>query len=238
MNEKEDMKQSSTLEDLLPEDLSLPRRTSLGEQAAETLRELILLEKLAPGMILSESQLTKLLGISRTPLREAIRILEMDGLIEYTTTRRPRVADPTLEELEEYLTVLGTLEALAGELACSHASDVELQRIVNLNHQLDREAGVEDALTYFQTDMNFHQAIVCAAHNKALLEIHKQCNARLWRARFIASRQPISLKIQAQNHKAIADALFARNSQFASGSKRTHEVVFGKFSAGVKNAHF
>ena len=99
--------------------ITVKTRKSLGEETADTLRELILLEKLAPGTSIPERDLAELLGISRTPMREAMRLLETEGLIEYTTTRRPYVANPTFDDICEYLTVISCLEALAGELACT-----------------------------------------------------------------------------------------------------------------------
>ncbi len=77
-----------------------PRRT-LADEAADALRELILLEKLKPGIPVPERDLASVLGISRTPLREALKILEHEGLVEYSSTRRPFVANPSLLELAD-----------------------------------------------------------------------------------------------------------------------------------------
>ncbi|MGA0251463.1 MAG: GntR family transcriptional regulator, partial [bacterium] len=85
-------------------------RKSLAEEAAEALRELILLEKLKPGIPIPERDLASVLGISRTPLREALKILEHEGLIEYSSTRRPFVANPSLLELADLIKVIGALE--------------------------------------------------------------------------------------------------------------------------------
>ena len=109
-----------------------PRR-SLASEAADTLREFILLGKLAPGVPVPERDLSEAFGISRTPLKEALRILETEGLIVYGPTRRPRVADPSLDEINDWLRVQGALEALAGELACELATDAQLAEIESLN---------------------------------------------------------------------------------------------------------
>ena len=85
-----------------------------------------MLGKLAPGMPVRERDLAEAFGISRTPLKEALRILEGEGLIAYGPTRRPSVADPSLDEINDWLRVQGALEALAGELAFAHASDADL----------------------------------------------------------------------------------------------------------------
>ena len=110
------------LKDVLNAQGGLLRSPSLAEDAAQTLRKMILLEKLPPGTALPERDLSQALGISRTPLREAIRLLAGEGLVQYTAARRPFVADPSLEEINDCLRIQGALEALAGELACTQAS--------------------------------------------------------------------------------------------------------------------
>ena len=94
--------------------VELKPRQSLASEAADNLREFILLGRLAPGMPVRERDLAEAFGISRTPLKEALRILEAEGLIVYGPTRRPRVADPSLAEINDWLRVQGALEALAG----------------------------------------------------------------------------------------------------------------------------
>ena len=112
------------------------------------MRELILLEKLAPGTSIPERDLAELLGISRTPMREAMRLLETEGLIEYTATRRPYVANPTIDDICQYLTVIGSLEALGGELACTVATDKQLHHIKLLNDKMQPETNTEAALNF------------------------------------------------------------------------------------------
>ena len=119
------MAKQNALTSLLNEgEIKPSQRRSLSAETADKLRELILLEKLPPGMHIPERDLAEVLGISRTPMREALRILESEGLVDHTPTRRSRVANPSPEELAQSMKVLGTLEALGGELACTHASEV------------------------------------------------------------------------------------------------------------------
>ena len=96
---------------------ALKKTSNLADKSADLLRGMILLEKFPPGMPLPERDISTALGISRTPLREAIRLLEREGLIEYSASRRPRVANPSIDEIADYLRVQGALEGLAGELA-------------------------------------------------------------------------------------------------------------------------
>ena len=109
------------------EKLQLQQRKSLGEDTTKSSRELILLEKLPAGLPLSERYLVNALLISRTSNHEAMQVLKTEGLINYTLTRRSHVADLKLEELAQYLAVIGISEVL-GELACPNARDKVLNK--------------------------------------------------------------------------------------------------------------
>lgn len=201
---------------------AIPPRRSLAEEAANTLREFILLGKLAPGMAVPERDLAEALGISRTPLKEALRILENEGLVVYGRTRRPRVADPTLEELAQNLAVLGVLEALAGELACANATDDEIARVTELCNRMSGAPIGTDPLEFFKWDMEFHKTIIRSARNAPLLESHNLFNARLWRARFISSKLRTGRDSTLGQHEDIVDALQKRDAAATAGHLRRH----------------
>lgn len=204
-------------------DLALERpRATLAEIAADKLREFILLEKLRPGAPVPERDISAALGISRTPLRGALTMLEQEGLVRYSATRRPHVADPSLQEISQYLVVMGTLEALAGELACDAASDEQIYEIVAMEQSLADRSGKVEALEFFRGDMQMHTAIVKAAGNPALMATHQQYNARLWRARFVSSRRSSGREQTIAEHKAIVEGLSSRNASATAASLRTH----------------
>lgn len=205
-----------SLKDILDEDIATERPRSLAEQSADKLRELILLEKLPPGLPINERDLSEILGVSRTPVRDAIRLLEVEGLVDYSETRRPRIADPSMETLSHWLLVQGALEGLAGEQACVHASAQELENIAALQAEMVTLAESDDRLRLFDLDMQFHRAIVAAAHNAPLVETHKLYNSRLWRARFVSSQRQANQDQQMQKHQGIVDALLARDGKAAS----------------------
>lgn len=200
-------------------------RQSLAERAADTLREFILLGKLAPGVAVPERELAEALKISRTPLKEALRILENEGLITYGSTRRPRVADPSLEELAQNLVVLGALEALAGELACTHATDTEIAEAAKLESCMRLAEESTEPLDFFNWDMEFHRTIVRAARNAPLLESHNRYNARLWRARFISSRTRTARDRTLGQHEDILAALQDRDGSRCAKHMRRHLEV-------------
>ncbi|MFK7995263.1 MAG: GntR family transcriptional regulator [Granulosicoccus sp.] len=200
-------------------------RKSLAEHIADELRDLVLLEKLAPGAPIPERETADALGVSRTPLRESLRILASEGLIEIAPNRPPRVANPSLDELKGLLQVQGSLEALAGELACDIATDAQLTEISRLADEMVEVSDQCDPLEFFQKDMKFHESIVAASQNHALIDTHKTYNSRLWRARFISSRRRVNRTGTLDQHHEIVEALLARQRRKCAKALRAHLEV-------------
>lgn len=219
----ENVAQMSELRNLLEsESSSLRARKSLAGEAASALRSLILLEQLPPGAAIPERDLAGVLGISRTPMREALRQLEIEGLVEFTNTRRARVANPSLDELAHYLVVLGALEALAGEGACDNATNDDIAVVNELNTRMRESSDNAEPLDFFNVDMDFHRAIVLASRNPPLIETHRQYNARLWRARFISSQRRLNRVGTLDQHDNITLAITARDRQACAHALRGH----------------
>ena len=217
------MTKTRTLTSLVAEgDIKPNQRRSLSAETADKLRELILLEKLPPGMHIPERDLAEALGISRTPMREALRILEAEGLVDHTPTRRSRVANPSVEELSQSMQVLGMLEALGGELAATHATDSQLQAISALNKRMHDASGDGSPVEFFKMDMDFHTSIIASSGNAPLIETHSKYNAKLWRARFLSSRNMVGRATTLQQHQDITDALLAREPATAAAAMRRH----------------
>lgn len=224
------------IKNLIDKEGGVARSPSLSEDAASTLREMILLEKLPAGMALPERDLAEALGVSRTPMREAIRLLVNEGLVSYTPSRRPYVANPALDEINDCLRVQGALEALAGEWACELASDNEIAQIAVINQSIEDAdtSTAEGRLEAFRRDMQFHDAIVAASKNKALAETHARYNARLWRVRFLSSQRQQGREDTRREHLAIVDALKARNPVATTKALKTHlRTAEGNIAAAV-----
>ena len=221
-------------------------RKSLAERIADELRDLVLLEKLNPGASIPERETAEALGVSRTPLRESLRILASEGLVEIEPNRPPRVANPSLDEIKNLLQVQGALEGLAGALACENATDAEVARIRQVETMM-RESSTSnqnaDNLAFFQLDMQFHEAIVAASGNAALRDTHRNYNSRLWRARFISSRLQVNRAGTLSQHTDIVEALEARNANACSDALEKHLAtgyhnisnVFVSYQSGVNN---
>ena len=197
-------------------------RPTLAEQAADTLRRLILLDELQPGAAIPERETAEALGVSRTPLREALRILANEGLVEIEKLRAPRVANPSLEALKQLFDVQGALEALAGELVAANASDDDLAIIAEAAAAAEARSGLGDEFAFFERDMAFHAAIVHATGNDPLIDTHTTYNRRLWRARFISSRRRVNRERTLAEHQAIVEALQSHNRAKAAAALRRH----------------
>ena len=197
-------------------------RQRLADQIAGVLREQMLTGTLNPGNPIHERETAEALGVSRTPLREAILILEAEGLVETSPARSPIVADPSLDELTDLLVVLAHLEALAGELACTKASDEDLAEIRKFYQWMVDHNDGPDTVAYFKTDMAFHRAIVEATGNQPLIKTHQQYNARLWRARYMSSRSRMGRIETMRDHGDIIAALEARDGARTASVLRRH----------------
>ena len=148
--------------------------------------------------------------------------MKTKGLIVYGPTRRPRVADPSLEELAQNLAVLGALEALSGELACANATNDELEKVARLEENMRLADEDADALEFFGWDMEFHTTIVASARNAPLMKTHRAYNARLWRARFISSNSRTARDRTLTQHRDILAALENRNGRACARCMRGH----------------
>ena len=230
-----DIKVATTANNLLA--IPTLSRQRLGDQIADVLRKQILLGEMAPGSNIPERETAMALGVSRTPLREALVILEGEGLINMAPARSPIVANPTPDDLIQLLLVQSALEALAGECACEKITADELAAIEEMHQNMLATAEDADSIDFFTNDMAFHEAIVAASKNEPLIKTHRQYNSRLWRARFMSSRRRVKKRsLTLGEHGAIVEGLRARDKENTSHALEEHlrtaikniSIVFGE----------
>lgn len=195
---------------------------TLAEQIANQLRRDILRGKLPPGASVKERDNAADLGVSRTPMREAIRILSKEGLIELRPSRSPIVARSSFKEVSDQAEVLISLEKLSAELACKHATDADLKKLAGIVTHMAEHFDTTDPLDMFEIDMSFHTAIAQASHNAALADTHRTFLQRLWRARYLAAVQRRNRERLVSEHTRILDALRARDPEAARASIDNH----------------
>jgi GntR family transcriptional regulator, rspAB operon transcriptional repressor len=184
---------------------------NLAGEIATQLRRDILRGKLPPDSPVKERDNAAELGVSRTPMREAIRILAQEGLLILRPSRSPIVARPTLKELSDQIAVMLVLEKLSAELACVNATDADFAELRAINQRISEVYDQADPLDLFEIDMAFHMAIAKASQNQSLQETHGAFLARLWRARFLAASQRRNRARVVGHHTDILDALEARD---------------------------
>jgi len=186
-------------------------RRPLHEETADRLRDLIVQGRLVAGHRLNERLLTAQLGVSRTPLREAFKVLATEGLIELLPNRGAIVSQMDPVRLAETLAVMGTLEALAGELACLNATEAQINEIRALHFEMLAHHARGDLAGYFKFNQAIHLKIVKYSGNAVLYNVYRQMNANVRRARYMANLSKERWDAAVQEHDAILAALGARD---------------------------
>lgn len=186
-------------------------RRPLHEEATDRLRDLIVQGTLAPGSRLNERLLTAQLGVSRTPLREAFKVLATEGLVELLPNRGAIVSAIDSARVAETLAVMGALEALAGELACACATDGQINEIRSLHHEMLANHARGDLAGYFKFNQAIHLKIVKYSGNAVLFHTYRQLNANVRRARYMANLSQERWDAAVREHSEILEALGSRD---------------------------
>jgi DNA-binding GntR family transcriptional regulator len=192
------------------EPTSISRRP-LHEEAADRLRDLIIQGRLVAGARLNERLLTAQLGVSRTPLREAFKVLATEGLVELLPNRGAIVSQMDPVRLSESLAVMGALEALAGELACANATEAQFNEIRALHYEMLAYHARGDLAGYFKFNQAIHLKLVKYSGNTTLYNVYRQMNANVRRARYMANLSKERWDAAVREHDEILAALGARD---------------------------
>ena len=208
----------------------------LAQQVAARIRDMIIQDQLTPGEWIREQALADKLNVSRTPLREALKMLELEGLIRLLPNRGAVVTELTVEEVKEKLEVLAVLEALAGRLACQNATDSELAEIRALHYEMLAWFSRQNRLEYFKLNQRIHLAIVAASGNRTLVATHARINAQLYRVRFQSNLQNQLWGTAVDEHEEMLAALEARDSEAMAMCMLNHlGQTFFKFSKNLES---
>ncbi len=195
---------------------------SLHDAVAATLREQIFDGTLAPGSFLDEAALCERLSISRTPLREALKVLTAEGLLRHEPRRGCFVNEVTERDLDEIFPVIALLEGRCAYEAARNASDAELQELDALHERLVRHAKARRINDYYATNHIIHEAIIKLADNRWLAQVIGDLRKILKLARLQQLHAPGRLDQSLSEHLAVFAALKARDSEGADAAMRTH----------------
>ena len=195
---------------------------SLHEEVASQLRERIFAGELAPGSYLDEPALCGALGISRTPLREALKVLTAEGLLRHEPRRGCFVAQITERDLDEIFPVIALLEGRCAFEAARNASDAELAELQLLHERLERAANARRINDYYAINFAIHEAIIALADNRWLAQVIGDLRKILKLARLQQLHAPGRLAQSLSEHLAVFAALKARDAEGAEAAMRTH----------------
>jgi DNA-binding GntR family transcriptional regulator len=206
----------------------LPERGALHELARDRLRTLIVRGDLAPGVALQETQLSEELGISRTPLREALKLLAAEGLLELRSNRSAQIAPLRQNEIDEIFEVISAIEGIAAQLAASRITSQELKRLTQLQERMEVHHDNGKLEEYFRINQEIHGFIVACAKNGVLKSTHDTLLARAERARYFALSSRTRWDDSVREHRQILKALKARDAEAASRALTQHVLRTGR----------
>jgi len=201
--------------------IKLDNYKPLREMVFESLREAIIQGRLKPGERLMEIQLAEEMGVSRTPVREAIRKLELEGFVVMVPRKGAYVADISVKDIADVFEVRAALEGLAAGLAAERITTEELEE---LDRALTKtyEVSKHDLNAIVETDTNFHALIYRASRNERLVQIISNLADQIQRFRATSLAQPGRTKLAIEEHAKIVDAISDRNVELAQTLAREH----------------
>lgn len=202
--------------------MSKIQQRSLYLDVADRVRELIEQGDLAPGERISEKQLCERFGVSRTPLREALKVLASEGLVELLPNRGARVVRLTLKMVKDTYDLMGALEGLSGELACQNISDEGIRAIRALHDEMLRHYRERNLPDYFRVNQRIHEGILAASANEVLQETYSNLSQRVKRVRYSKKMTDDFWRKAVQDHEHMILALEARDGRRLGQILRDH----------------
>jgi len=194
----------------------------LYEDVAERLRAQIFTHELAPGSWLDEQSLAQQFGISRTPMREAIKVLASEGLVTTKMNRGAYVTEVDRADLEQIFTVLSLLEGQAAKEAAIKATEEDLTNLDNIQHRLEKAAAYRDVELFFAMNVKFHDLIQEIAGNKWMNELIGDLRKVLKLQRRDSLSRAGRLQNSLIEHREILQAILKRDDAAAEGAMRIH----------------
>ena len=194
----------------------------LYEEVADQLRVRIFAHDLAPGAWIDEQSLAKEFGISRTPLREAIKVLAAEGLITMKLRRGAYVTEVNRGDLEQIFTILSLLEGEAAKEAASKAKEKDLNDLDDMHLRLEKAAADRNLDQFFEINVRFHERIIAIANNPWMTSVIADLRKVLKLQRKDSLSRSGRLQSSLSEHREILKALLERDPIAAEQAMRTH----------------
>ena len=203
-------------------DMTMDEFLPLRDVVFNTLRKAILTGELKPGERLMEIHLANRLGVSRTPIREASRKLELEGLVIMIPRRGAEVAQITEKSLKDVLEVRRALDALCVELACDRISDEEQEQLKEACDEFARATETKDATVIAKADVVFHDIIVHATGNQRLIQLINNLSEQMYRYRFEYIKDEVRHDSLIDEHRIIYESIVKRDKKKAAETAKLH----------------
>lgn len=188
-------------------------RMGLHDQVAMRLRTMLVEGRISPGAKLNERELCELLQVSRTPLREAIKLLAAEGLVDLLPNRGAIAVQLTEADVIDTFEVLADLEGLSGELAARRITDAELAELRAMHYEMMACFSRQDLSGYYRLNARIHDAINAAAKNAVLTKTYRAINARVQNLRFSTNQDGVKWKQAVKEHERMVEALAEHDGQ-------------------------
>jgi DNA-binding GntR family transcriptional regulator len=205
---------------LLP--IKLDSYKPLREVVTETLREAIVTGVLKPGERLMEIQMAEELGVSRTPVRESIRKLELEGFVVMVPRRGTYVADLSIKDINEVYEIRTVLDVLAAGLAAERITEEELEELERLLVQIGEFVDQNNVEKLIEFDSQFHDVLYRASRNDRLVGIINNLREQFTRFRSISMKYPGRMQNTVAEHTRLVEAIAQRNPDLAQQIAREH----------------
>ncbi len=214
------------------------RAPSQTQKATALLREMIVTNRLPPGSSHLETELAALLGMSRTPVREAAIALEAQGLVEVRPRHGVRILPISPADMEEIYSILTELEALAAwKLAEMRPSAAELAELAALIDAMDAALDVGDRAGWARADDDFHTALVQLAGNRRLQSVVATMSDQVRRARLVTLYMRPEPRNSNDDHRLLVKAIAAGDSERARAIHRAHRIAAKNMMIGLLTRH-
>ncbi|MCI8527693.1 MAG: GntR family transcriptional regulator [Lachnospiraceae bacterium] len=194
----------------------------LRDVAFHTLRQAILTGELKPGERLMEIRLAEKLGVSRTPVREAIHKLELEGLVTMIPRRGAEVAQITEKSMNDVLEVRRALDALCAELACDRITEDGLSLLKNACDHFEQCVSKKDILSIARADVALHDIIVQATRNQRLIQLVHNLSEQMYRYRFEYIKDSSGHETLVEEHRIIYQSIVSKDKETAAAAAKTH----------------
>jgi DNA-binding GntR family transcriptional regulator len=202
--------------------MSKIQHRNLYGEVADRVRNMIERGELASGERIPERELCDTFGVSRTPLREALKVLASEGLVELLPNRGARVKQLTYKMVKDTYDLMGALEGLSGELACQRISDEGIDAICALHDEMLGFYRERKAMEYFRVNQQIHESLLNASGNDVLLEMYNNLSQRVKRVRYSKEMSDDYWRRAVEDHEEMIVALKQRDSKRLGQILRDH----------------